>query len=329
MKPKVSVIIPCYNVEKYVAVCLDSLLQQTYGRENLELICVDDCSTDSTVEILQRYEVQYPQQLLLVLSEKNGRQGTARNIGMQYATGDYVSFVDADDWVAFNMYELLVGAAQRDDCDIVQFRLSFDADEVRSVEGMQCRYYEFETRSQRLELLLSDDILNQSCTSKLYKRKLLLESGVRYAEHVFYEEPLFTYPLKFYVRRVCRTEAPLMYYRCHGGNTTIEGMKSLKSIGDHLFVQHALYQRMRATEFYAQYREEIELFFVHSFAYEALSFLSMRKIEIPAELGLYILSTIEMEAPAWRENRYLTVGSSERKTMDLLLSIRQEKEDKD
>ena len=118
---KISIIIPCYNVEKYIDKCMNSILNQTIGIENLEIILVDDKSTDNTVERLKQYEVAYPEQIMLILCEKNGRQGTARNIGMSYATGEYISFVDSDDWIRKDMYEILMTLIEETNADIVQF----------------------------------------------------------------------------------------------------------------------------------------------------------------------------------------------------------------
>ena len=83
---KISVIIPCYNVKDMVSECLDSIVAQTIGLEHLEIILIDDASADETVSVLKKYEEKYPDNIMLVLCEKNGRQGTARNIGLSYAT---------------------------------------------------------------------------------------------------------------------------------------------------------------------------------------------------------------------------------------------------
>ena len=109
----ISVIIPCYNAAPYIHECLDSVLAQSVGLENLEIILIDDCSTDQTVSIIRSYEAKYPDNILLILSEKNGKQGYARNIGLKYATGDYVSFVDADDFIHPRMYEILLQLATK------------------------------------------------------------------------------------------------------------------------------------------------------------------------------------------------------------------------
>ena len=118
MSKKISIIIPCYNVEKYIDRCIRSLVKQTIGIEQLELICVDDASTDGTVEKLKRWEKRFPASILLILCEQNGKQGTARNIGFSHANADYIGYVDADDWVEDSMFEKLYDAALENDTDI-------------------------------------------------------------------------------------------------------------------------------------------------------------------------------------------------------------------
>ena len=105
---EISIIIACYNVEKYLMRCFESLEKQTIGMENMELIFVDDASTDHTWDMIQTIENQYPQNVVAIHCDENGRQGKARNIGMSYAAADYIGFVDSDDWVEANMYEILL-----------------------------------------------------------------------------------------------------------------------------------------------------------------------------------------------------------------------------
>ena len=102
---KVSVIIPCYNVQDYVEQCILSLVTQTIGVDYLEMIAVNDASTDQTLDRLMELEQKYPQSMMVVNCAQNRKQGTARNIGLSYASADYVSFVDADDWMEPAAYE--------------------------------------------------------------------------------------------------------------------------------------------------------------------------------------------------------------------------------
>lgn len=110
MDEKISVIVPVYNVEEYVAKCLDSLLAQTYG--NLEIICVDDGSTDRSGQICEEYRER--DNRLIVLHKKNGGPASARNMGLGTFTGAYVSFVDPDDWVEADLCERLLNAMKSD-----------------------------------------------------------------------------------------------------------------------------------------------------------------------------------------------------------------------
>lgn len=110
---KISVIIPCYNVEKEIDRCIQSLVDQTILLSQMELIFVDDASEDATMEKLSKWEEQYPESILVIHCEENGKQGTARNIGMQYATGEYIGFVDSDDYVEPEMYQKMCRIAIR------------------------------------------------------------------------------------------------------------------------------------------------------------------------------------------------------------------------
>ena len=113
--PDVSIIIPTYNVEKYIEQCLKSLFAQKY--KNFEIICVDDGSTDKSSEILEEYEQK--DKRFTVISQPNKGVSAARNRGMQQAKGKYIMFVDSDDWLAHNACEQAYKAATGNDCDIL------------------------------------------------------------------------------------------------------------------------------------------------------------------------------------------------------------------
>ena len=95
MTPTVSVIVPMYNAENFIKPALESLLTQTFT--DFEVILIDDCSTDRTLDKLMYYEEKYPDNILLIALKENVRMGAARNLALKYATGEYISFVDSDD----------------------------------------------------------------------------------------------------------------------------------------------------------------------------------------------------------------------------------------
>lgn len=114
MEPKISVIIPVYNVENYVTKCIMSIINQTY--KNLEIICINDGSTDLSGHICNR--LSKDDNRIKVLHKKNGGVSSARNMGLQHATGEFIAFVDPDDWIKPEMYEILIKASLVHNADI-------------------------------------------------------------------------------------------------------------------------------------------------------------------------------------------------------------------
>lgn len=306
---KISVIIPCYNVEKYIDECLESVISQSVGLDRLEIILVDDASTDSTVDKIKEFEKLYPDNVMVILCDKNGRQGTARNIGMSYATGEYISFVDSDDWIHPDMYSVLINIMDTTECDIVQFRYSEMTKEkpkeyYESISDVEFKLYDYGT--DRKKYLLNSSVLNESCTTKLYRKSLLDRAGVKYAEGVAYEEPLFTYPLKFYVNKVAVTEEILYYYRINESGTMISYMSNPSTMLQHLQVQQYVYIGMQGTEAMKNYKDEIDFYFIHSFYAETFYFMAMRGMAMPIVMLRYMIKTLKEYIPDYRNNPYIS-----------------------
>jgi len=118
-KPKISVIVPIYNAEKYLVKCLNSIVSQTY--ENIEIILVNDGSTDSSRDMMNEYAAR--DNRIIAIDKENGGIGSAYEAAFQKMTGEYVSFVDSDDYIELNMYEELVQVADGSNADIVQFNM--------------------------------------------------------------------------------------------------------------------------------------------------------------------------------------------------------------
>ena len=120
---KVSVIVPCHNAAKWLPQCFLSLVQQSIGIDGLELSFVDDASDDegATWALLEEFERAYPESIMIIHLEENLRQGGARNVALGYATGEYLAFVDADDFVEKDFIEKVYRRAVESDADIVQF----------------------------------------------------------------------------------------------------------------------------------------------------------------------------------------------------------------
>lgn len=117
---KVSIVIPVYNGEKYIDRCMKSVLEQDYS--NIEVICVDDCSTDNSYSMLKEYEMEYPNVKVFQTEVNSGCCSNPRNLGMKHATGQYVQFVDIDDmFVDGHVISTLVGICQKEELDYLRF----------------------------------------------------------------------------------------------------------------------------------------------------------------------------------------------------------------
>lgn len=113
---KVSIIIPIYNVEQYLAQCLDSVINQTY--KNIEIICVNDCSLDNSFRILDEYS-KNDKRIKIINRENNGGLSAARNTGLDNASGKYIYFLDSDDWIDLDYIEKMLNAAIKNDVEVV------------------------------------------------------------------------------------------------------------------------------------------------------------------------------------------------------------------
>lgn len=319
---KISVIIPCYNVKDMVSECLDSIVDQTIGLEHLEIILVDDASTDETVSVLKKYEEKYPDNIMLVLCKKNGRQGTARNIGLSYATGDFIRFVDSDDWIHPDMYKVLVDIMNKNECDVVQFRYMETKDKPeemsRAIDNID--YIIVDYSCNRKENLLNSQILNESCTTKLYRKSLIDCANLRYAEGVAYEEPMFTYPMKFYVNKAAVTETKLYYYRYNEKGTMLSYMNNPSTMVQHLQVQLNVYLTMLQSDFFSEYKDEIDLYFIHSFYAETFYFMAGRGMPMLAVMLRYMAKTVKEYVPDYRNNPYIGLPGvkEEMKSLELI-----------
>lgn len=208
---KLSVIIPVYNVEKYLAACLDSLLAQTM--DDLEILLVDDGSTDASGEIADRYAVEHPEKIRC-LHVDNGGQGRARNFALPLARGEYLGFVDSDDWVVPEMYEKLIRRAEESGADIVacDFLERYNDGSEKEVPGA-----------------FQDHPLSfaGSCCNKIFRASLA--EGLRFPEGLWYEDFYFSAMLLIRARRTEYLREPLYIYR-RGQPSTMHNNNAEKNL---------------------------------------------------------------------------------------------------
>ena len=223
---KISIIIPCYNVSPYIDRCFTSISNQTIGINSLEIICVDDASTDNTWELLQQWEQRFPEQIILVHCDTNGRQGTARNIGLQYCTSPWVSFIDSDDWIEPDYFEKLYNISEQIDCDVIVCRSGRDSStslsyfDNRSTNN-ESRYMVIDTIEKRKQFLLFQS-MEHLAYGKLIKTTLLLNNNLLFPENLTYEDTYWGSLLHFYVEKVYILEEKLYHYFVNQNSTVLQ-----------------------------------------------------------------------------------------------------------
>lgn len=320
---KVSVIIPRYNATKYLPQCFLSLAKQTIGIEHLELIFVDDASTDdgATWELLLEMERAYPDSVVVIHLDENMRQGGARNAGLPYATGEYIGFVDSDDWVDEALFETAYRAAKEEDADIVQFGFHAYINSVGIVPPMGDKYQPSVIRnpedSVRKQMLLSKKI-TFGCWNKIYRTDLVKKAAVKYAEHVIYEEALFVYPLLFYANCFVILEDQLYFYRQNPTGTMYATMKKAETLLHHGQVQLQILHFMQGTPYFEDYKDEICVNFVHSYLSETLYFAARRNIPISMDTYRSMRETIIREVGLPSESSWLQKYHLKKKLIDLI-----------
>ncbi|WP_053240979.1 glycosyltransferase [Clostridium sp. DMHC 10] len=206
MKCKVSVIIPVYNSAKYLEEMTASLAVQTL--KEIEFIFVDDCSTDNSLEILYKFEKENSDRVIIIKLEENQGPGGARNIGLEYASGEYLAFADSDDYVKPEMYECIYEKAIEDDYDIVE--CGYFSERKNKEMMLWNKSMEGEVSfDNRVKMFITCGFL----WSKLYKRNLIINSQIKFIPKMKLEDVDFLNRLYCRIKKVGIVEKTLYYYR--------------------------------------------------------------------------------------------------------------------
>lgn len=208
---KVSCIVPVYNVEKYLEKCLDSIVSQSL--QDIEILVINDGSTDSSQDIIDKYTNKFPQKVKCI-NKENGGQGSARNLGLDIAKGEYISFVDSDDWIENDCFEKMYLTAKKNDSDIVICNM-VDNFENGDIIVYDCINYEHPA------------LKTMSACNKIFKRELI--GNNRFPEKIWYEDFAFTTPLILKAKTITPIDGN--FYQCHVRNvSTMNNHNSIKNL---------------------------------------------------------------------------------------------------
>ena len=307
---KISVITPCYNSYDYLDNCFESLINQTIGIENIEIIFVNDASTDNTAEKLNSFEALYPDSVLVIHLDENVKQGGARNVALQYVSGEYMVFVDSDDWVDSSYLETVYNIAKEHDIDMLQIPFIKVTGEGENTTYTKTPVYwnglyVIDTIEKRKHFL-THQLFTCGAPNKMYKTEIIKKCGASFLQGVAYEEPSFVYPLFFHVNRIYLLDAELYFYRMHDNSTMSSYITKPGKLYDHPRVQLFTYKQMQSnTNLYTLYKEEIDFYFLFAFYVETLYFSKMGNLYLGYDFFLLMQNTIRAMIPDWNKNVYI------------------------
>lgn len=218
--PKVSVILPVYNVEKYLKQCMDSIVNQTL--KDIEIICVDDGSTDASLSILKEYEKEDDR--VKVICQQNAGAGAARNNGLSIATGEYLSFLDSDDFFSLDMLEKSYAQAKKEDADLIVFRSDQYREDLDKIVKVSWTLREKALPPYRpmTHRTFTDNVFKVFvgwAWDKLFKREFVLEHELQFQEQRTSNDLLFVFLAIVLAKRITILDEPLAHQRRNNPNS--------------------------------------------------------------------------------------------------------------
>lgn len=253
----ISIIIPIYNAEKYLRECLDSVIHQTY--QNLEIILVNDGSTDSSLQICEEYQAHDSR--IKILSKENGGQMSAWIMGVKESSGEYIGFVDSDDFISQDMYEKLMNAQQKYNADIVMCgRSVFDRFEENKSDLPFAPFYEGDAMSEIYGLVFPDlgMCISQARWDKLFKREIVVENTELYCQKCVrtMEDRFIVSSSLLSAKRFAVVNASLYHCRLVNNSSSKKARPELFDIADLLYSTQE--KMLKDKGLYEQYKRNLE-----------------------------------------------------------------------
>lgn len=303
---KISVIVPCYNVENLIDRCVKSLVEQSLGMEQMELIFVDDASTDRTMEHLVQWEHKYPDDILVIHCDENGKQGTARNIGMQNSSGKYIGFVDADDYVEPDMFECLTETADRENCEVVCGLYQREWEDGSLVEKPVYR----EDAGRREEIITIEDrkrFLKKGLTggvwSSIYRRDFIMQNELWFPEHICYEDNYWGAVRSFVVKSYYIVNKVFYHYVVNRHSTIVQRDSTVHF--DRLKIELMKLDKYAEMGVMSEFHDEIEAGFINMFYLNSLHMFFDRFTVLPYDMIYFVKDTVLHTFPDYDKNPLL------------------------
>ena len=256
---KLSIIVPVYNMaaDGKLEYCLESLVNQTIS--DYEIIAVDDCSTDNSLEILRQYEIKYPDKFKVIASPVNKKQGGAKNLGLEIAQGDWIGFIDSDDWITKDYYEKLLKKAEETGADMVGCDYHLTGEHSMEIGQVVHNNKPEQTGILTKEKYQSLILDSGSLVVKIYKRHIIYDYPNRFPEGIFYEDNAIGKSWMLRAKHFEYIQEPMYYYYQH--NTSTVHTISPKRCEDRMEAARIMIAEAKQFGYLEEYKEELEYSF--------------------------------------------------------------------
>lgn len=302
MSMKLSIIVPVYNMAagRKLEYCLDSLLEQKVSE--YEIICVDDCSTDNSMQILRKYEEKFPGKVRVFQTPENRKQGGARNCGMQYSDAEWIGFFDSDDFAAEDMYEKLLQKAEETGADVVGCQYQITDKQSKEPGRTVINNTTEQTGvlgTEQYKLLMRKP---GSMVIKIYKKEVIDKYQLKFPEHVFYEDNCAAPVWMLHFKHFELVDEPLYYYYQHEASTVHH--LSRAKCEDRMTTGKMLVEWCKKAGFYEPYKEELEYRFTELYYVNTLFSYVVSKERVQISFLKKMADGIKEEFPEFQQNPY-------------------------
>ncbi len=287
---KVTIIVPFYNVEEYIERSIKSLVTQSL--EEIEIILVNDGSKDGSEEIAKKYVAMYPEKIKY-LEKENGGLSDARNYAIPYATGEYIAFLDSDDYIEEDMYKEMYKTAKIDKADIVEcdYLWEYPEETIRS-NG--------KTYKNKHDMLINSRVV---AWNKIIKRELLVNSKVKFPVGLRYEDVEFFYKLIPHINSISIVKKPFVHYVQR--ESSISNVQNEKT-GEIIKVLDNVIEYYKQKDLFTEYKEELEYLYArYILCSSMLRMIMIKDKNIREKMIQYAWNSLNNKFPQWKNNKYL------------------------
>lgn len=292
--PKVSIIIPVYNVEEYLERCLDSIVNQTL--KDIEIIIVNDGSTDGSKEIIQKYTSEYKN--IVYLEKENGGLSSARNYGIPYAKGEYIGFVDSDDYVELTMYEKMYNKAIEEKSDMVECDFIWECPNKKR-EDIGKIYF------GKKEAIVEARVV---AWNKIIKKDIIEKTKITFPEGLRYEDIEFFYKIVPYLDKISFVKETLVHYiqrESSIANTQNERTGEIFKIWENVLNYYI------ENNIFNEYKSELEYSYTRILLCSSLKRITkVKDKKVRKALIKLTWQNLNKKFPQWKQNKYLNSTKS-------------------